>query len=62
MGRLLSDLSNDMKKKIEGDAEAKKLMVLSCHDTSLASMLASLDVFEHKWPDFTAHVAAGVSS
>ena len=60
MGPLLSGLSRDMNEwvtastKGEGAVEErakitlKKFSVLSCHDTTLAGMLASLDCFDHK--------------
>ena len=32
---------------------ALKLAVLSVHDTSLAGVLATLDVFDDRWPGFT---------
>ncbi len=35
-------------------ADPLRLAVYSMHDTSLAATLASLDVFEHRWPAFTA--------
>lgn len=50
MGRALSDLKTNMSAAISGAPGAKKLLVQSCHDTSLAGMLATLGVFDHKWP------------
>jgi hypothetical protein len=60
MGPLLSGLSRDMAEwvtastKGEGAVEErakttlKKFSVLSCHDTTLAGIMASLDCFDHK--------------
>jgi hypothetical protein len=35
---------------------ALKLAVLSVHDTSLAGILATLDVFDDRWPGFTSFI------
>ncbi|KAK7046664.1 acid phosphatase [Favolaschia claudopus] len=58
MGPLLSDLSQKMANKAEHGAEdALKILVHSTHDTALAAMLSTLDVFDEKWPAFASHVS-----
>ncbi|KAF8189862.1 histidine phosphatase superfamily [Mycena galopus ATCC 62051] len=58
MGPLLSDLANKMAKKAQLGAENPlKIMVHSTHDTALAAMLSTLDVFDDKWPAFAAHIS-----
>lgn len=47
-GRLLSDLQQELADKIAGKKESPKMAVLACHDTTLASMLATLGVFDNK--------------
>ncbi|KAF8317194.1 phosphoglycerate mutase-like protein [Clavulina sp. PMI_390] len=55
MGRLLSDISTRMQKKAEkGDKDPLKIAIHACHDTSLAGMQQTLDVFDGRWPEFTA--------
>jgi acid phosphatase len=49
MGPLLDDLQRKMQKKVDdGDKEQLKLFVYSTHDTALAGLLSSLDVFDHR--------------
>ena len=48
MGPLLSDISNKMQRKIDGGEEEAKLLVHSTHDTALAALAATLDVFDEK--------------
>lgn len=59
MGRLLSDLSSALSHSIASPASPAnpKMSINSCHDTTLAGMLATLGVFDHKWPGFTSHVS-----
>jgi len=57
MGRLLSDLSSSLATSVSGSSSSPKLLVSATHDTTLAGMLATLGVFDHKWPDFTAQVS-----
>ena len=64
MGPLLDDLQQKMQKKVEGgDEEKLKLLVYSTHDTALAGLLSSLDVFDHRWeatnPRFPKEMADG---
>ncbi|KAJ7755374.1 histidine phosphatase superfamily [Mycena maculata] len=57
MGPLLSDLSQKMHHKAERGAEDPlKILVHSTHDTALAAMCSTLDVFDDKWPAFTASI------
>lgn len=49
MGRLLEDISTKMQKKVtEGPGDQMRLLVHSTHDTTLAGICASLDVFDEK--------------
>jgi acid phosphatase len=49
MGRLLGDISQKMQTKIDRDiADPLKILVHSTHDTSLAAICATLDVFDEK--------------
>ncbi|KAF8157020.1 histidine phosphatase superfamily [Crassisporium funariophilum] len=57
MGRLLEELSNKMQRKAErGNTEPLKILVHSTHDTAIAGLCSTLDVFDEKWPAFTASV------
>jgi len=57
MGPLFADLSQKMQRKVERGAEDPlKILVHSTHDTALAAMCATLDVFDDKWPAFTASI------
>ncbi|KAJ7637137.1 histidine phosphatase superfamily [Roridomyces roridus] len=57
MGPLLADLSQKMQRKVERGAEDPlKILIHSTHDTALAAMCATLDVFDEKWPAFTAAI------
>lgn len=49
MGRLLADVSNKMQKKVnEGPGDQMRLLVHSTHDTTLAGVCATLDVFDER--------------
>jgi acid phosphatase len=49
MGRLLSDISDKMYAKVSQRSENKlKLLVHSTHDTSLAGICKTLEVFDEK--------------
>jgi acid phosphatase len=49
MGRLFEDLTNKMHHKIErGEKESLKLLVHSTHDTTIAGLCSTLDVFDEK--------------
>ncbi|PSR78600.1 hypothetical protein PHLCEN_2v7347 [Hermanssonia centrifuga] len=58
MGRLLSDLSAKIEKKAQqGVADPMRILVHSVHDTTLASICATLDVFDKRWPPFTSSIS-----
>ncbi|UZJ52146.1 hypothetical protein CBS101457_001466 [Exobasidium rhododendri] len=54
MGRFLDDLSHRLNEKADKPSTPLKLAVYSAHDTSLAGLLSTLDVFDNRWPAFTA--------
>jgi len=57
MGPLLADLSSKMQRKVDrGADDPLKLLVHSTHDTALAALCSTLDVFDEKWPAFTASI------
>ncbi|KAI0746993.1 phosphoglycerate mutase-like protein [Daedaleopsis nitida] len=57
MGPLLSDLTRKMEAKADkGDADPAKILIHSTHDTCLAALSSTLEVFDEKWPAFTAAV------
>ncbi|KAJ3918747.1 histidine phosphatase superfamily [Lentinula edodes] len=57
MGRLLDDLSTKMQHKAaHGDKDPLKILVHSTHDTALAGLASTLDVFDDKWPQFTSSI------
>ena len=50
MGRLLSDVATKMQLKANrGSDDSMRLLVHSTHDTTLAGICASLDVFDEKY-------------
>ncbi|KAG9095684.1 hypothetical protein FRC06_009535 [Ceratobasidium sp. 370] len=55
MGRLLSEMSDQMTGIARGTNETK-IRVNACHDTTLAGLCTTLDVFDNRWPDFTASI------
>ncbi|KAI0340408.1 phosphoglycerate mutase-like protein [Trametopsis cervina] len=58
MGRLLNDISAKMQSKASRGADDQmRLLVHSTHDTTLAGICATLDVFDERWPAFTAHIS-----
>jgi len=58
MGRLLQDLGNKMGAKAEkGSKDHLKILVHSTHDTAIAGLSQTLDVFDEKWPAFTAYIS-----
>ncbi|OSD08745.1 phosphoglycerate mutase-like protein [Trametes coccinea BRFM310] len=57
MGPLLSDLSEKMQAKAEkGGIDPTKILIHSTHDTCLAGLSNTLDIFDEKWPAFTAAI------
>jgi acid phosphatase len=56
-GPILSDMLRRFELAVEGGSASKeKLAIYSAHDTSLGSLLASLDCFDNRWPKFTSFV------
>ncbi|KAB5591231.1 hypothetical protein CTheo_5313 [Ceratobasidium theobromae] len=55
MGRLLSEMTEGMNSLANGTM-APKIRVLACHDTTLAGLCTTLDVFNNRWPDFAASI------
>jgi len=54
-GRMLNDISRKMNKKaVVGDEDPLKILIHSTHDSAIAELSQTLDVFDEKWPDFTA--------
>ncbi|KAF8512657.1 histidine phosphatase superfamily [Hysterangium stoloniferum] len=57
MGRLLDDLQRKITHKAEqGGRDPLKILVHSTHDTALAGLCTTLDVFDERWPAFTAAI------
>ncbi|KDQ22366.1 hypothetical protein PLEOSDRAFT_1079741 [Pleurotus ostreatus PC15] len=57
MGLLLSDLSRKMSRKVSlGDQDPVKILVHSTHDTAIAALCSTLDVYDELWPPFTASI------
>ncbi|KAF4582557.1 hypothetical protein EYR38_002683 [Pleurotus pulmonarius] len=57
MGLLLSDLSRKMSRKAKlGDQDPVKILVHSTHDTAIAALCSTLDVYDELWPPFTAAI------
>ncbi|OCH93949.1 phosphoglycerate mutase-like protein [Obba rivulosa] len=57
MGPLLSDLASKMDRKAElGAQDPLRILVHSTHDTCLAGLCSTLDVYDEKWPAFAASV------
>ncbi|CDW99522.1 hypothetical protein [Sporisorium scitamineum] len=55
MGRFVNDLANRMSSRAEkGQQDPLKFAVYATHDTALAGLLNTLDVFDGRWPTFTA--------
>lgn len=55
MGRLLEELATRFNAKAAPlQSEPLKIVVNACHDTSLAGLATTLDVFDGRWPQFTA--------
>ncbi|KAG0700578.1 histidine phosphatase superfamily [Suillus ampliporus] len=57
MGRLLADVSEKMHHKAQLNSKnPTKLLVHTTHDSTLAALLCTFDVFDDKWPPFTSSV------
>ncbi|KAF5383312.1 hypothetical protein D9615_005006 [Tricholomella constricta] len=57
MGPLLDDMTRKMQHKVDkGAHDPLKILVHSTHDTALAALCSTLDVFDEQWPAFTASI------
>jgi acid phosphatase len=57
MGPLLHDLQQKLAKKAAlGSKDPSRILIHSTHDTSLAGINSALDVFDNRWPAFTASI------
>ncbi|THH11457.1 hypothetical protein EW146_g8034 [Bondarzewia mesenterica] len=59
MGRLLSDMTQKFELKARegtGTQRTPKILVHSTHDSALAGLANTLDVFDDRWPAFTASI------
>ncbi|CAO1615430.1 unnamed protein product [Parajaminaea phylloscopi] len=56
MGPLLSDLASHLSSAAAGQAKDLRLGIYSTHDTTLAGIMSTLDVFDRRWPAFTASI------
>ncbi|KAF5336555.1 hypothetical protein D9611_006525 [Ephemerocybe angulata] len=57
MGRLFDDMLSKMQRKVEqSEKDPLRILVHSTHDTAIAAIHQTLDVFDDKWPAFTASV------
>ncbi|TFK22143.1 phosphoglycerate mutase-like protein [Coprinopsis marcescibilis] len=57
MGRLLDDMMRKMQHRIaKPEQDPLKLLVHSTHDSGLAALCQTLDVYDERWPAFTASV------
>ncbi|TFY59057.1 hypothetical protein EVJ58_g6020 [Rhodofomes roseus] len=57
MGPLLSDLSRKMQAKaMNASGDSLKILIHSTHDTCLAALCSTLDVFDNRWPAFSSAV------
>ena len=57
MGPLLHDLQQKLAKKAAlGSKDPSRILIHSTHDTALAGISSALDVFDNRWPAFTASI------
>ncbi|KAH8101820.1 phosphoglycerate mutase-like protein [Cristinia sonorae] len=57
MGPLLSDLSRKMSSKAKkGPDDPMRILIHSTHDTAIAGLCSTLDIFDERWPAFSAAV------
>ncbi|KAF8067817.1 histidine phosphatase superfamily [Lyophyllum atratum] len=57
MGRLLDDMTRKMQDKVDKGAQNPlNILVHATHDTALAALCSTLDVFDEQWPAFTASI------
>ncbi len=54
MGRILDEITRKMTTKvIKGKDDPLKILVHSTHDTAIAALCSTLDVFDEKYVDFS---------
>ena len=57
MGPLLHDLQQKLAKKAAlGSKDPSKILIHAAHDATIAGINSALDVFDNRWPAFTASV------
>ena len=57
MGPLLHDLQQKLTKKAAlGSKDPSKILIHSTHDSALAGINSALEVFDNRWPTFTASI------
>ncbi|KDR72600.1 hypothetical protein GALMADRAFT_252751 [Galerina marginata CBS 339.88] len=57
MGRLLADVLSKTQHKVErSESDPLKILVHSTHDTAIAALCSTFDVYDEKWPAFTASI------
>lgn len=56
VGRLWADLLDRFDTRLNG-RDPLKLGLYACHDTTLAGMLKVLDIYDDRWPAFTAYIS-----
>lgn len=49
MGRLLAEMSEQMTAVVNGTRQSSKARILACHDTTLAGLCTTLDVFNNRY-------------
>lgn len=60
MGRLLADVSTKMQHKVQFDSkDPTKLLVHTTHDSTLAALLCTFDVFDEKFVNLTSFYLHG---
>ncbi|KAG5439523.1 hypothetical protein PCANB_002098 [Pneumocystis canis] len=58
IGSFLAELKdNFIKSKKDSNYERRKISLYGAHDTTLGSILQSLDCFDRRWPSYTSHIA-----
>ena len=62
MGPLLGDMMRKMQHKVEhGDKDPLKILVHSTHDTAIAGLCSTLDVFDEKYAVYLALSSLGLT-
>jgi acid phosphatase len=57
MGRLLGEIVATCDARVAGAAGVPRLSLYSAHDSTIAPLLAALEIHDGRWPAFGAHVA-----